>query len=135
MLLKIQLIKAKKYAELTNYPVLSMPQAIQKIEETMKDLSNEYVDGIMHTADLGVIGTARLADDIGDGVPVQQLTRATDLWFYLYAKKLVTARKSDYQVHSSLNRSLQLNIYSATIAVYAFQIYYHAIYLGYKMGA
>jgi hypothetical protein len=106
MLLKIQLIKAKKYAELTNYPVLSMPQAIQKIEETMKDLSNEYVDGIMHTADLGVIGTARLADDIGDGVPVQQLTRATDLWFYLYAKKLVTARKSDYQVHSSLNRSL-----------------------------
>jgi Delta24-sterol reductase len=72
-----------------------MPQAIQVIEEAIKDPSNDYVDGIMYTATTGVVCTGKLTDEVKNGVHIQRFTRSTDRWFYLHAKKLITAYNKD----------------------------------------
>jgi len=89
-LLELQLIEAKKYVELTYYPVTSVSEAIQKIEDATEDLSNDYLDGILFALDRGVIMTGRLTDVLQDGVRAQRFSRAQDPWFYLHAKRILS---------------------------------------------
>ena len=54
-LLKIQLIEAKPFVELTYFPVTSMSEAQDKVEEATKDVFIDYIDGIMFSRERGVI--------------------------------------------------------------------------------
>src|ERR1700694_4177840 len=87
-LLKVQLMEAKKYVELTYHPVSGMSEAIQKIEETTKDSSNDYLDGILFARDSGVVCTGHLTDFVKENIKIQRFSRAKDPWFYLHAEKM-----------------------------------------------
>lgn len=89
-LLEVQLIDAKKYVELTYHPIFNMHEALEKIEETTRDPSNDYVDGILFAQDQGVVCSGRLVD--GGSARGQRFSRAKDPWFYLHAKKIVERR-------------------------------------------
>lgn len=86
-LLEVQLIVAKKYVELTYHPVSSMCEATQKFEEATKELSNDYLDGILFTPNCGVVCCGRLTDR--SSPRIQRFSRAFDPWFYLHARDVV----------------------------------------------
>ena len=86
-LLEVQLIVAKKYVELTYHPVMSMQEALQKIEEATQDLANEYLDGILFAQNRGVVCVGRLTDQVGPRI--QRFSRGLDPWFYLHARDVI----------------------------------------------
>lgn len=88
-LLKIRLIDARTYVEVTYQPVFSAHEAIEKLKEASNDFSNDYVDGIQFTLDHGVVMTGRLTDTLPQGVLVQSLSRPRDPWFYRHVEKLL----------------------------------------------
>jgi hypothetical protein len=88
-LLELRLIKAKTYVELTYYPVSSIHEAVQKIEEATKNPANDYLDGILFARDRGVICAGRLTNVLPPGSHIQRFKRAKDPWFYLHAKDLI----------------------------------------------
>jgi len=91
-LLEVQLIEAKTFVELTYYPVTSISEAQEKIEEATKDMSNDYLDGIMFAKDRGVVCAGRLTNTVSSEVKVQKFTRPTDPWFYIHVERLMKAR-------------------------------------------
>lgn len=93
-LLEVRLIDAKKYVELAYHPIFNMREALQKFEETTKEPSNDYVDGILFAQDRGVICSGRLTDggSTNMNMKIQRFSRAKDPWFYLHASKLVQRR-------------------------------------------
>lgn len=99
-LLEIQLLEAKAYVELTYYPISSIPEAVQKIEDARCDPSIEYLDGIMFGKNSGIICAGRLTDDVRPGVKVQRFTRPTDPWFYLHARKILYRARSSNGCHA-----------------------------------
>jgi len=86
-LLRVQLIEAKTYVDVTYHRIGSIEEAVAKIEEATEDESNDYLDGIMFAKNLGVICTGRLSNE--PQTKVQRFTRATDPWFYIYAQRLI----------------------------------------------
>jgi len=88
-LLELQLIEANAYVELTHYPISSILEAQDRINEVTKDVSIEYLDGMMFAKDKGVICSGRLTNTPSPGVPVQRFTRPTDPWFYLHISRIV----------------------------------------------
>lgn len=93
-LLKVQLIEAKAYVELTYLPVSNISEAQTEIAKATKDTSNDYLDGIMYSKDIGVICVGRLTNDVPAGVKIQGFTRPTDPWFYIHAQRLIKNRKT-----------------------------------------
>jgi delta24-sterol reductase len=93
-LLEVQLIEAKRFVELTYYPVSGITEAQHKIKEAMKDHSIDYIDGIMFSHDVGVICSGRSTNHVDHGVKIQRFTRRIDPWFYLHAEGLVKSKPS-----------------------------------------
>ncbi|OKL58486.1 hypothetical protein UA08_06016 [Talaromyces atroroseus] len=93
-LLELRLKEAKSYVELTYYPVFSMSEAIEKIQQATADSSNDYLDGIMYSQNSGVVCSGRLTNDVKKEVRVQRFTRPADRWFYLHAQKLIKGTRS-----------------------------------------
>ena len=88
-LLKISLIDAKPYVQLTYHPVVSVAEAVKKIRAEVDDSSNDFIDGILFTKETGAIITGRLVDRMPPlGVKLQRFSRASDPWFYLHAQKV-----------------------------------------------
>jgi FAD/FMN-containing dehydrogenase len=87
-LLELQLIEARRYVELTYFPVSSVAAALETVAETVKNPSIDYLDGILFAANRGVIITGRLTDTVNKDIRVQRFTRARDPWFYLNAEDI-----------------------------------------------
>ena len=86
-LLKVDVIPAKAYVELTYLPVHSTTAALDTVKAAMASPENHFVDGILFRKDLGVIMTGRLKESSDSSVPIQRFTRAHDQWFYRHAEK------------------------------------------------
>ena len=93
-LLEIDLIPSKEYVELTYFPISSATQAMQRIQESEKVVTNQYIDGIMFRIDKGVVMAGHLTSAVRDGIQVQRFSRARDPWFYLHAQKLLENNSS-----------------------------------------
>jgi len=70
-ILEIQLIEAKKYVEMTYFPVCSIIEAQEKFEEATQDPTVDYLDGFMLAKDHGVICAGRLTNNVSTGAKVQ----------------------------------------------------------------
>jgi delta24-sterol reductase len=97
-LLEIQLIESKTYVELTYHKMSNMPEAIKKMGEITKDVSNDYLDGIVFSKDWIVVCSGRLTSGGDREIPVQRFTRAKDPWFYLHTKKITSKATGDHIV-------------------------------------
>lgn len=87
-LLRIDLIPAKKFVELTYNPVSGIEDAVSMIQRAATDPRNDFIDGIMFSKTSGVICIGSLTD--GDSrAPVQRFTKSTDPWFYLHAEDML----------------------------------------------
>lgn len=83
-LIKLKLIPAKKYVEVSYQQVNSFKQAIDFIHnETNSDA--DYVDGIMFGPEKGAIIIGRLADK--SDCKIQTFTKPSDPWFYKHAEE------------------------------------------------
>ncbi len=83
---KLKLIPAKKFVELTYYPTHSFDEAAEVTNKKSKEVSVEYLDGIVYSEKLGVIMAGRLSDE--QALPVSKFLGAWDEWFYLHAEKI-----------------------------------------------
>src|SRR5579862_1803870 len=88
-LLELQLMEAKKYVELTYFPVSSVSQAMERIGEATNDVTVNYLDGILYARDRGVICVGRLTDVLADGIKLQTFSQPKDPWFYLHAQNIL----------------------------------------------
>jgi delta24-sterol reductase len=84
-LAEVQLVPARTYVELEYFPVTSFEQATSTIA-TLTKQSYDYIDGIIYSADCGVVMAGRLSDT--SSASVHTTHRARDEWFYLHAEKL-----------------------------------------------
>jgi hypothetical protein len=85
-LLRIKLIKAKKYVVMTYHPISTITQAVLTMEEATKDTYNDYVHGILFSKDSGVICTGHLTSDLENNIKIQSFRGAMDPWFYLHTR-------------------------------------------------
>lgn len=92
-LIEIQLRQAKKYVEITYYPVFNIAKAIEKIEEVTADPEVDFVDAILFSKAEGVVMVGRMTDTQETNVSVKRFSDANDLWFYLHAKEMVSDKK------------------------------------------
>lgn len=88
-LLKVELIEAKTYVELTYHRVHGVSEALQKIKRLRDDTSVHYLDGIMFASDQGVICSGQSTNTAC--ATIQRFRRATDPWFYCHAQKILMA--------------------------------------------
>jgi len=89
-LLEIQLIKARKYVQLTYHRFESMSAALQNITESTQDQSIDYLDGVVLKKNWLVVCSGRLVDEASKGLRIQNFRRAQDPWFYLHAKDVTS---------------------------------------------
>ena len=86
-LLKINLIKAKKFVQLTYQPVSSITEAVIEVQKAVDEPSVDYVDGVLFSKTSGVICLGKLTDDAN--YLTQGFTKAADPWFYLHAERMI----------------------------------------------
>ena len=92
-LLKIDLIDAKSFVELTYYPVFSISHAVQIIETSSNDPKVDYIDGIMFSIDRGVLCIGHSTNTMNPETKLQRFTRPHDPWFYRHVEKLLQQEK------------------------------------------
>ena len=83
--LKVELVRAKRYVELTYHPTSGISGTLEKLKDLSKDDSIDYLDGILFSPDQGIICSGRLTDEAS--ATVQRFTRAKDPWFYQHAER------------------------------------------------
>lgn len=93
-LLEVQLIEAKTFVEITYFPVSCISEAQKRIDEATRDISVEYIDGIMYGRDRGVLCVGRLTNDVAPGKKIVGFTKSTDPWFYIHVDKLMRNQTS-----------------------------------------
>lgn len=88
--LELKLVKSSFWVELKYYPVTSVSEALETIQEKAKDEEIDYLDGILYSASQGVIITGRRHNERSlNGQSVERFTRAHDPWFYLHASQIL----------------------------------------------
>ena len=82
---KVKLIPAKRYVQLTYLPVESFRDAVDVLNQAMNE-DYDYIDGIMFSETRGVVMVGRLSNEkVGKAV---RFTRPFDEWFYLHVDKI-----------------------------------------------
>jgi hypothetical protein len=89
-LVELQLQDAKNYVETTYHPVSSMGEAIEVLNKATASPELDYVDGIMYSKTQGAIIIGRLTNEPTGGLPVQRFSAASDPWFYLHVKDVIS---------------------------------------------
>ncbi|KAL9135369.1 MAG: hypothetical protein Q9175_003445 [Cornicularia normoerica] len=91
-LLKIKLVKAKPFVELTYHLVYGVDDAVGATRKACGNALNDYVDGIVFSKSQGVVVAARFLDSHEPETAVRTFTQARDEWFYLHVERIL---KSD----------------------------------------
>ncbi|WEW61258.1 hypothetical protein PRK78_006748 [Emydomyces testavorans] len=92
-LLEIGLVEARGgWVEVRYFAVAGGREAVELLEEKMRDEEVDYVDGILFARDRGVVVTGRrMGGSEGDGEgksKVQRFSRSIDEWFYIHAERM-----------------------------------------------
>lgn len=87
-LLEMELIDAEPYVELEYWPVRSMKEAVEVCQHAERDLTIDYIDGIMYSLNRGVIMLGRLSTDAIPG-RIQTFDKASEPWLYLHAEDIL----------------------------------------------
>lgn len=87
---EVQLIKAKRFVELTYQPVTSFADAVATLKQAVRR-APDFVDGIMFSPTQGVIMTGITKNTTA--APQHTFTKPTDEWFYLHAQQLANTGK------------------------------------------
>ncbi|KAI9652913.1 MAG: hypothetical protein M1831_006342 [Alyxoria varia] len=88
-LLRVSLVDALPFVELTYHPVSSVAEHISKMREVMNDQNTLYVDGIIFGESQGVVITGCLTGTPRPGLEVRTFRRSEDEWFYIHAKHFI----------------------------------------------
>ena len=85
--LELKLVPSTFWVELKYWPIKSIAEALDVIQERVKDESIDYLDGILYEKNLGVIVTGRRHNQKSlNGREVVRFSRDYDPWFYLHAQ-------------------------------------------------
>lgn len=115
---ELQLIPAKKYAQLTYLPVASFADAIETLERSSKE-NHDFVDGIMFGKDHGVIIVGKLSDEsVGS---IHRFSRAYDPWYYMHAADIDSQAKSITETVPLKDYLFRYNRGAFWVGSYAFQ--------------
>lgn len=91
---EINLIPAKKYVWLQYEPVDGFASAQRVIEESCKDATIDFIDGIMFSATHGVIIKGQLQDTPQKPT---RFRRARDQWYYLHVSNWLAAHPDGWE--------------------------------------
>ena len=84
-LIKVSLVPAKVFVELSYLNVRSYEEVIEVIKEKSK-FGDNFIDAIMFSRSRGVIMTGNFSEK--KDLPIITFHKATDQWFYLHADKI-----------------------------------------------
>jgi delta24-sterol reductase len=99
-LVKLRLIDARKYVEVTYHPTSNIKQAVQMVNEEAQNQEHDYIDGILFSRTSGVIVTGRLTDspslstDSSSASKIVRFSRPWDEWFYLHAGHIAASQQT-----------------------------------------
>ena len=91
-LVKIELMEAKPFVEVTYHLVRGIDDAIAATRRACEDTHNDFVDGIVFSKSRGAVITASFIGSLEPNAKIQTFTRAHDEWFYLHAESIVNRR-------------------------------------------
>ena len=91
--IELRLREAKKYIQIVYYPVSSVAEATETIQEVVADPGVDHVDGILYSKTKGVIMTGRMTDSRDSNAPIVRFSAAKDPWFYLHVKDVISDKK------------------------------------------
>lgn len=94
----MELVKAKKFVELTYVPVTSVSEAVTELERSISVATVDYVDGILFSPENGVVMTGQLTDVIEEGTDTVLFSGPSDPWFYEYAEETTTDSTSGKKI-------------------------------------
>ncbi|MEK7617583.1 MAG: FAD-binding oxidoreductase [Patescibacteria group bacterium] len=84
-LVKLRLIPAKDYVQLTYHTVKSFDEAINLTKKKIGE-SVDFVDGIIFAQNHGVVMVGNFTDK--NDLPISTFSKRSDEWFYLHADKI-----------------------------------------------
>jgi len=88
-LLRICLVPARKYVQLTYQPVSDVHHALRTFESARKDSKLDYMEGVQFGIEEGVVMTGHLTDDANACTEIHRFNRASDQYFYIRAKEMM----------------------------------------------
>ncbi|KAL5600952.1 hypothetical protein BROUX41_005786 [Berkeleyomyces rouxiae] len=86
--LTVCLIPATKYVRLAYHHYDSIEATVAAVKEATNDLSNDYIDGIMHASDHGVVMIGKGMDNLPPGSKMKTFSKPWDNWFFLHSESL-----------------------------------------------
>ena len=97
-LLRVRLIPAAQFVELTYHPVECAASALRMLEKGFSYPEAQYIDGVMFNKDSGVVMIGVLQEAVSENVPVQRFRRARDPWFFDHARRSCLKSSSPFKV-------------------------------------
>ena len=94
--IKLQLIPCKQYVRLTFDRINGFKEAAKTIEDKTRS-SADFVDGIMFSKSSGVVMSGVFTDDKVK-LPLSTFHKASDEWFYIHAKSIISSNISYEEV-------------------------------------
>ena len=91
-LVKIELMEAKPFVEVTYHLVRGIDDAIAATRRACEGTRSDYVDGIIFSKSRGAVITANFVDPPEPNVKIHTFTRAHDEWFYLHAESVLNRK-------------------------------------------
>lgn len=88
-LLKVELVEAKPFVELTYRLVGGIDDAVATSPKACGDALNDHVDGIVFSKPRGAVVTAHFVDLHELNAAVQTFAQARDEWFYLHVERIL----------------------------------------------
>lgn len=96
-LLKVELMEAKRFVELTYHLVRGIDDAVNVTRKVCGSALNDYVDGIFFSKAQGAVITARFTDTPEPSIAVQTFTQARDEWYYLHVEHILNVETLNSQ--------------------------------------
>lgn len=93
--MEVQLVRAETHVEVEYVPVKSASAALEVFERARNEDGMRFMDGILFSADRGVVVLGRWPSASKPKLPVQTFTRRSDPWFYLHAEKVSTGTRKE----------------------------------------
>ena len=94
-LLEVKLVEARKFVQVDLVKTHGITDAINKIEEACGNPRYDFIDGMLFTADVGVVMFGRYVDEPQDRAQLKSFVKRNEPWFTNYVESVGNDSKQD----------------------------------------
>ncbi|KHN99047.1 FAD binding domain-containing protein [Metarhizium album ARSEF 1941] len=120
-LMELRLVEAKKYVRTTYTRTRGVADAVAAVRAATQAPDNDYVDGILFSADHGAVITGSMTDEKPADAAVRTFSRARDPWFYMHVRDRTASLAPSSSSSSSSSSSGAVVVDYIPLAEYLFR--------------